>query len=270
MDLICSHKWAKHMHICKDRRLLRERRQWEVFAGKGTKELSAVRIQECNRKKHLVKFSCCLKGSDSPTFWCNSFYFSINILNVYYVVIYRILLCNYKICYFTLRLLFLNFSSLLRSSDSSVEHITFDGQEKQTHEQKSPSIVAHLLQSSSSKAEASQQKTSYNNGLFFYSVGKVVFCSIWQGGSISGSLPKERRLWFEHAALCYSNGKKECLQLSQLGIDAVLEWKKQTSRIILVFKPSARKTHFLPKQISYQKKHPAYQPVTLFDSTCQR
>lgn len=105
---------------------------------------------------------------------------------------------------------------------------------------------------------------------FFYSVGKVVFCSIWQGGSISGSLPKERRLWFEHAALCYSNGKKECLQLSQLGIDAVLEWKKQTSRIILVFKPSARKTHFLPKQISYQKKHPAYQPVTLFDSTCQR
>lgn len=54
------------------------------------------------------------------------------------------LLCNYKICYFTLRLLFLNFSSLLRSSDSSVEHVTFDGQEKQTHGQESPSIVAHL------------------------------------------------------------------------------------------------------------------------------
>lgn len=118
---------------------------------------------------------------------------------------YRILLCNHIICYFTLWL-FLNFSSLLRSSDSSVEYITFDGQEKHTHGQESPSTVAHLYQPSSSKAEANQQKTSYIYRLFFSS--QLAKCSIWQAGSISGSLPRERRLWFKHAVLSYSNGKE--------------------------------------------------------------
>ena len=36
------------------------------------------------------------------------------------------------------------------------------------------------------------------------------------------------------------------------------------------FTHQQEKIHFLPKQISYQKKNPAYQPITLFDSTCQR
>lgn len=181
---------------------------------------------------------------------------------------YRILLCNHIICYFTLWL-FLNFSSLLRSSDSSVEYITFDGQEKHTHGQESPSIVAHLYQSSSSKAEANQQKTSYIYRLFFP--------ASWQ------SAPSDRQEVYLEAyqgkggyglsMLCSAilMAKNGCLGLSQLGIVAVLGWEKQASRIILVFKPSARKKiHFLPKQISYQKKNPAYQPITLFDSTCQR
>lgn len=56
---------------------------------------------------------------------------------------------------------------------------------------------------------------------------------------------------------------------SHVSIQAILKKKTETKQ--KTNKPKPHHTpHFLPKEISYQKKHPAFQPITLFDSTCQR